>query len=149
MYTVDLTSGQATLVAPFASGTIQIGSFAIAVPNGPCGQPADQPWLSLNPVSGTTAGGDDTPVTVSIDATGTADGDTLAGTICVRSNDPDEGTVAVPITYTVGTGSGGSVIDSGPIDLADQPGHRGPVHQLAERRLVHVVGRPVRWWRRI
>jgi hypothetical protein len=118
MYTVDLTTGQASLVGPFPNGTIQIGSFGIAVPNGPCGQPADQPWLSLNPVSGTIAGGDDTPVTVSIDATGSSDGDVLSGTICVRSNDPDESTVAVPVTYTVGGSSGGTVVDSGVVNIA-------------------------------
>jgi hypothetical protein len=110
MYTVDLTTGAASLVGPFPSGTIQIGAFGIAVPNGPCGTPADQPWLSLSPTSGTTAGGDDSPVTVSINAAGTSDGDTLAGTICVRSNDPDEAVVEVPVTYTVGTGGGGGNI---------------------------------------
>jgi len=125
MYTVNLTSGEASLVGPFPSGTLQIGSFGIAVPNGPCGQPADQPWLSLNPVSGTIVGGSDTPVTVSIDAAGTSDGDVLAGTICVRSNDPDESTVAVPITYTVGGSSGGSVVDSGPVDLPINPDFTG------------------------
>jgi hypothetical protein len=121
MYTVDLTSGHATLIGPIGNNIIQLGSFGIAVPNGPCGQPADQPWFSLNPTSGTTAGGDDSPVTVSVDATGTSDGDVLSGTICVRSNDPDEATVAVPITYTVGGTGPGTIVDSGPINLPINP----------------------------
>jgi hypothetical protein len=101
MYTVDLNTGAASLIAPIGSNVIQVGSFAIAVQGGPCSQPSDLPWLSLNPTSGTTAPGSDTPVTVSIDATGFVDGDLLSGTVCVRSNDPDEHTVEVPVEFTV------------------------------------------------
>jgi hypothetical protein len=116
MYTVDTSSGTATLISPIGNNTIQLGSFAIAVPSGPCGQPADQPWLSLNPSSGTTAPAADTPVTVGIDATGHVDGDVLAGTVCVRSNDPDEHTVPVPVSYTVGGTGPGNIVDSGQLD---------------------------------
>jgi hypothetical protein len=118
MYTVDLGSGLASLVGPIGNNIIQLGSFAIAVPSGPCGQPADQPWLSLNPTSGTTAPAGDTPVTVGINAAGFNDGDVLSGTVCVRSNDPDEHTVAVPVEYTVGPGGDPNVVDSGVINVA-------------------------------
>jgi uncharacterized repeat protein (TIGR01451 family) len=101
MYTVDLDTGAATLIGPIGNNIIQLGAFGIAVPSGPCGTPADQPWLSLNPTSGTTGPGSDTPVTVTIDATGASDGDVLSGTVCVRSNDPDEHVVAVPISVNV------------------------------------------------
>ena len=117
MYTVNLTTGQASLIAPIGNNIIQLGAFGIAVPSGPCGQPSDLPWLSLNPTSGTTAPGSDTPVTVTIDATGSVDGDVLSGTVCVRSNDPDEHTVEVPVEYTVGTGGGGTIVDSGPVNI--------------------------------
>jgi len=116
MYTINLSDGSLTSVGNLANSDEQY-AMAIAVPSGPCGTPADQPWLSLNPTGGTTAGGTDTPVTVTIDATGHVDGDTLAGTICVRSNDPDEGTVPVPVEYTVGPGGGNpNIIDSGVLD---------------------------------
>jgi uncharacterized repeat protein (TIGR01451 family) len=101
MYTVDTVTGGATLISPIGNNVIQLGAFGIAVPSGPCGTPADQPWLSLNPTSGTTGPGSDTPVTATIDATGAADGDILSGTVCVRSNDPDEHVVAVPISVNV------------------------------------------------
>jgi hypothetical protein len=113
MYTVDLDTGAATLIGPIGNNIIQLGAFGIAVPSGPCGTPADQPWLSLNPTSGTTGPGSDTPVTVTIDATGASDGDVLSGTVCVRSNDPDEHTVAVPVEYTVGVG-GGNIVHQTP-----------------------------------
>jgi hypothetical protein len=118
MYTVDTSSGVASLIAPIGNNIIQLGSFAIAIPSGPCGTPTDQPWLSLNPTSGTTPGGSDTPVTVTINATGFNDGDTLAGTVCVRSNDPDEHTVAVPVEYTVGGVGPGGIVDSGVLNIS-------------------------------
>jgi uncharacterized repeat protein (TIGR01451 family) len=40
------------------------------------------------------------PVTASIDGTGTVDGDVRAGTVCVHSNDPQHHVLEVPIQYT-------------------------------------------------
>lgn len=118
MYTVDTSTGTATLVGEIGSSIIQLGAFAVAVPSGPCGQPADQPWLSISPTGGTTPGGSNTPTTVTINAAGFSDGDVLAGTLCVRSNDPDERTVPVPVEYTVGPGGGGGdIVDSGVINV--------------------------------
>ena len=118
MYTVETSSGTATLVGEIGSSIIQLGAFAVAVPSGPCGQPADQPWLSINPTGGTTPGGSDTPTTVTINAAGFNDGDVLSGTLCVHSNDPDERTVPVPVEYTVGPGGGGDIVDSGVLNYS-------------------------------
>ncbi len=96
MYTVE-----ASIVAPIGNNIVQLGAFGIAIPAGPCSQPADQPWLSIAPSTGTTPGGAGTPTTVTIDATGANPGDTLAGTVCVRSNDPDEPVVEVPVSFGV------------------------------------------------
>ena len=101
MYTVDTATGAATLIGAIGNDILQLGAFGIAEPSGPCGQPSDLPWLSLSPNGGTTAPGADTPMTATIDATGTADGDILSGTVCVRSNDPDEHVVTVPISVNV------------------------------------------------
>jgi hypothetical protein len=35
----------------------------------------------------------------------------------VRSNDPDEHTVEVPVEFTVGSGGGGTIVDSGPVNI--------------------------------
>jgi uncharacterized repeat protein (TIGR01451 family) len=104
MYTVDTVTGAATLIGPIGNNIGQLGAFGIAKPSGPCSQPTDLPWLALDPTTGTTIAGADTPVTATIDATGAADGDVLSGTVCVRSNDPDEHVVAVPISVNVTNG---------------------------------------------
>jgi hypothetical protein len=65
-----------------------------------CDTPGDIPWLSVSPVTGTTAGGSSTLVNVTFDATGLVVGD-YSGTLCVESNDPDEPTVPISIALTV------------------------------------------------
>ena len=60
-----------------------------------------------------------------IDGTGSSDGDVLSGTVCATSNDPDNRTVATPIDVTVGTGGGGTVVDSGVINLSPNPDFTG------------------------
>ncbi len=67
----------------------------------PCDNPADVPWLSVSPISGTTAVGGSTPVTVSFDSTGLAEG-TYHALLCVTSDDPDTPLVEVPVTLLVG-----------------------------------------------
>jgi hypothetical protein len=115
MYTVDTDTGGTTEIGPigFSSGFGELDAMGIETAGGPCSQPQDLPWLSLSPISGTTAPGDSTPVTASLDGTGQSDGDVLSGTVCATSNDPDNRTVATPINVTVGTGGGGGVVDSG------------------------------------
>jgi hypothetical protein len=120
MYTIDTGTGTANLIGQIISGTggfAELDGMGIETAGGPCAQPQDLPWLSLSPLTGTTAPGDSTPITASLDGTGSADGDVLSGTVCATSNDPDNRTVATPINVTVGTGGGGSVVDSGVINL--------------------------------
>src|SRR5690606_32249796 len=53
----------------------------------PCDTPADIPWLSVSPASGSTAAGASSEVTVSLDASGLTPGEYEA-LLCVESNDP-------------------------------------------------------------
>ncbi|MCB0002092.1 MAG: S8 family serine peptidase [Anaerolineae bacterium] len=72
----------------------------------PCSAVVDISWLSLNTTAGSNAGGTNTPVTVTFDSTGLANG-VYTGNLCVTSNDPDPGPgngtdlVVVPVTLTV------------------------------------------------
>ena len=71
-----------------------------------CDNPADVPWLSELPTSGTTAAGATTPVQVTFDSTGLAAGAYHAN-LCIASNDPDPGPgngtelVVVPVELIV------------------------------------------------
>ena len=71
-----------------------------------CTNLTDIPWLTTSPITGTTASGLGTDVTVTLDSTGLADG-VYTGNLCITSNDPDAGPgnetelVIVPITLTV------------------------------------------------
>jgi hypothetical protein len=65
-----------------------------------CDTPGDVPWLSVSPLTSTTAGGSDSPVDVTYDATGLVEGE-YTGVLCIATNDPDEALVSVPITLTV------------------------------------------------
>jgi hypothetical protein len=65
-----------------------------------CQLPGDIPWLSVDPVTGITAGGASTPVTVTFDATGLAIG-TYTGTLCAASNDETNPLVQIPLTLNV------------------------------------------------
>jgi hypothetical protein len=116
--TVDLTTGASTLV--YSLGFTQIVGLATETVGGACAQPIDLPWLSLSPTAGTTAPGGSTGVIASLDGSGSVEGDTLTGTVCVTSNDPDEHRVEVPITVDVTAGGGGNpnLIDSGIVNIA-------------------------------
>ncbi|MEA3337407.1 MAG: ExeM/NucH family extracellular endonuclease [Chloroflexota bacterium] len=76
------------------------------VAGGACTAPSDIPWLTVAPDNGSNAGGTDTPVDVTFDSTGLANGVYL-GNLCVTSNDPDPGPgnetelVIVPVELTV------------------------------------------------
>ena len=75
-------------------------------PQTECVNLADIPWVSVSPISGTTASGVSTPVVVTFNAAGLAPG-MYTGNLCVFSNDPDPGPgngtalVIVPVTMTV------------------------------------------------
>ncbi len=57
----------------------EVDAISTQTAGGPCAQPQDLPWLTLGPVAGTTLPGGASPVTATIDGTGTVDGDIRAG----------------------------------------------------------------------
>ncbi|HEX7769232.1 MAG TPA: hypothetical protein VF422_04300 [Dokdonella sp.] len=119
IYTVDLATGATTAVGNIGAGLAEVDAMAIMTAGGPCSQPTDLPWLTIAPASGTTAPGGTTPVTLSIDPGAAVEGDTLSGTVCISSNDPDEHRVEVPVEVTVGPGGGGGdIVDSGVVNIA-------------------------------
>ncbi len=67
-------------------------------------------WLSLDPVSGQTAGGESDVVTLSFDATGMAAGSYNANVI-INSNDPATPQVIVPVTLEVGGTPPGAIAE--------------------------------------
>ncbi|MCO5194516.1 MAG: S8 family serine peptidase [Anaerolineae bacterium] len=73
---------------------------------GTCDLSSDIPWVSVNPTSGSTAGNSSTPVDVTFDSTGLAEG-TYNGTLCVESNDAAQPLVEVPVELIVDAGAGG------------------------------------------
>ena len=83
-----------------------------------CTAPADVPWLSEVPTSGTTAAGASTPVQVTFNSTGLAAG-TYTANLCVTSNDPDAGPgngtnlVVVPVTLNVEAAPGEFACNAG------------------------------------
>jgi hypothetical protein len=103
MYTADVTTGLATLIAPQGASSGEIDAMGIETIGGPCGQEQDLPWLSLSATNGTTPPAGSSPITASIDATGANAGDVLSGTICAHSNDPAQPNhvLATPITVDV------------------------------------------------
>lgn len=60
----------------------------------------DIPWLSGAPITGTTAPGAGTAVSVTLDSTGLAPA-AYAGVLCVINDDPDTPVAGVPVTLTV------------------------------------------------
>ena len=66
-----------------------------------CELGTDIPWLSAAPDSGTLAPGASADVTVALDSTGYAVGDTEHANLCVNSNDPANPRVLVPVTMSV------------------------------------------------
>jgi hypothetical protein len=65
-----------------------------------CDSPADVPWLSVAPNSGSLIPFGSQSVDVTFDSTGLTPGDYTAN-VCVNSNDPANATVPVPVTLTV------------------------------------------------
>lgn len=68
---------------------------------GVCTSPDDMPWASVSPANGVTAPGAWEDLQVTFDTTGLAVGDTVNGTLCLNSDDPDEPRVPLPLSLTV------------------------------------------------
>ncbi len=68
--------------------------------NPACGVWGDIPWLSTEPVSGTTAAGATSPVSVLLDATGLEPG-VYTAELCAASNDPVNPLIHIPVTMDV------------------------------------------------
>jgi hypothetical protein len=98
MRTIDLDTGATTLLYPLS---LYAAGLGLETAGGPCAQPQDLPWLSLDSTSGTTSPSGSSPVIASIDGTQAVPGDVLQGTICARSNDPLHRTLAVPVSVSV------------------------------------------------
>ena len=65
-----------------------------------CSSPADIPWASTAPITGTTAALGMQPIDVIFDSTGLAPG-VYTGRLCVSSNDPAQALIEVPLTLIV------------------------------------------------
>jgi hypothetical protein len=105
MYTVDPTTGAATLIGQLAG---ELDTMAIAKSGVSCSTLADTPWLGYDVTSGTvTADPDQThpaTVNVSFDATSLAPG-TYTANLCVYSNDLSHSRIAIPVSLTVSDGT--------------------------------------------
>jgi len=100
LYTIDVATGTATEYAPIENNR-EVTAFDIAVPETPCYEPGDVPWLSISPNSGTVVAGDVAgQTTVTFDATGLSSG-TYSANVCVHSNDRSHQVVSVPVTFIV------------------------------------------------
>jgi len=115
-FTIDLSAyaGQSGRVAfryyvpvsagPTGSNSNFIGiddvEFVEEANSGPCSTPSDIPWLSVNPISGTTSAMSSTAVDVVFDSTGMVTG-TYTGTLCIASNDTDTPLIPLPVTMDV------------------------------------------------
>jgi hypothetical protein len=80
----------------------------------------DCPWLDETPKSGSLAPGNSDSITVTIDATGLADGD-YSAEIVILSNDPDESPTVVPVIL--------HVAPPGANNPPDVPGSPSPADQ--------------------
>jgi hypothetical protein len=102
MYTVDTTTGAATLVGGISSdpASAELSAFAIAIPAGICSLPEDIPWISETPTAATDAPGTSTPVTMTFDASALSPG-SYSAYLCVTSNDPANPMLHVPVNLTV------------------------------------------------
>lgn len=65
-----------------------------------CSSPADIPWLSAAPTSGSLDAGESEAVGVTFDATGLTPG-SYSGSLCFTSNDPANPLLRVPVSMTV------------------------------------------------
>lgn len=84
-----------------------------------CENPANIPWLSVDPVSGSTTGGNNSTVAVSVDSSG-LEGGIYEALLCVSSNDPAAPLVEIPVTLDV-TGAPEIDVDPTSISMSLEP----------------------------
>jgi hypothetical protein len=90
-----------------------------------CVSPADVPWLSVAPTSGTVeVGGAADTATVTLNPSGLVDGYYTAN-VCVASNDPAHATTAVPVEFAVGDVAPAATVDPTSLDFAVETGETG------------------------
>ena len=75
--------------------------WSITESAGDCATPSDLPWVSLSATSGTTPAGGLSGVGVTFDSAGLSAPSTLAGSLCVSSNDSSRPLVSIPLTLSV------------------------------------------------
>ncbi|HEY0229943.1 MAG TPA: hypothetical protein VGC55_01720, partial [Dokdonella sp.] len=103
LYTINLATGHADLIAPTGNGD-EFDALAIAAfGRGACTTPGDVAWLAFDQSAGATLPGGSSTVNVTLDASTLAAGD-YSATICVASNDPLHPSTAVPVDLHVGAG---------------------------------------------
>ncbi len=68
---------------------------------GACATAQALPWASVSPENGVLAAGEAQELVVGLDSTGLEAGQSVAGTLCISSDDPDEPRVAVGLSLTV------------------------------------------------
>ena len=97
--TINTITGQATLVAPIGDDAPQINALSVGSA-GDCSLPDDVPWLSIAPTSGTTAAGDVSYATLTLDASGLMTG-VYHATVCVIGNDGNTPVQEFPIELVI------------------------------------------------
>lgn len=107
LYHVDTTTGAATYLAMLSGpdgGPAQFGAMAFAHRASRCTQPADVPWLVPVLTGGSIApGAAPASLALGFDAASLGDG-VYTANLCIHSNDPLRRRVALPVTFTVGSG---------------------------------------------
>jgi hypothetical protein len=101
MYIVNLATGAATSLGNIGGGN-ELLSFSIAIEGAGagCQAPSAVPWLSIDPLSGTTGAGDTDMVEVVLDSSGLAGG-VYEAFVCVETNDANNDQIAIPVTLNV------------------------------------------------
>ncbi|MCL4266379.1 MAG: choice-of-anchor B family protein [Anaerolineae bacterium] len=89
------------IISGIGEGLFIVQPTSLPGPNPvPCDSPADIPWLSVSPVSGSTAENDGTPVDIIFDSTGLTPGEYTAS-LCIGSNALTTPELFVPVALTV------------------------------------------------
>ena len=92
---LDLSTGNSTLIGVFPGGA-EVDSLAFAT-----GGASDVPWLSESPVTGTVPADSSVNVDVTFDASTIGQPGEYLANLNVKSNDPENPTIVVPVTMTV------------------------------------------------